>query len=215
MASELDPASLVKALRSREGLSQRELARRADTSQSVVARIELGTTSPTVATLNRLLKAADQELIVRLRSAPRTEELDADSIVRRLRTFFESGPTPGVVSGYVFGSTVNGTRHRQSDIDVGVLLDRSLYACRKSRGDLRIDLGARLVGALHTNDVDLVILNDVPPGFASKIVLDGRRLLCSDLDVEHAFVRDVQLRRADLAPFLRRTTAVKLAALQR
>jgi transcriptional regulator with XRE-family HTH domain len=39
-------------------MSQRELARKARTAQSVVARIELGETSPSWATLNRLLKAA-------------------------------------------------------------------------------------------------------------------------------------------------------------
>lgn len=39
-------------------MSQRELAINAGTAQSVVARIELGTTSPSVKTLNRLVKAA-------------------------------------------------------------------------------------------------------------------------------------------------------------
>ena len=40
------------------GMSQRELARKARTAQSVVARIELGETSPSWSTLNHLLKAA-------------------------------------------------------------------------------------------------------------------------------------------------------------
>lgn len=39
-------------------MSQRELARKARTAQSVVARIELGQTSPSWATLGRLLEAA-------------------------------------------------------------------------------------------------------------------------------------------------------------
>jgi predicted transcriptional regulator len=39
-------------------MSQRQLARKARTAQSVVARIELGDTSPSWATLNRLLHAA-------------------------------------------------------------------------------------------------------------------------------------------------------------
>lgn len=39
-------------------MSQRELARKAHTAQSVVARIELGETSPSWSTLGRLLKAA-------------------------------------------------------------------------------------------------------------------------------------------------------------
>jgi hypothetical protein len=43
----------------------------------------------------------------------------------------------------------------------------------------------------------------------------GRRLLCVDAEADHAFVRDVQLRAADLEPFLRRTRRLKLQALAR
>ena len=52
------PGNLLKTARAAAGLSQRELARKARTAQSVVARIELGETSPTWATLTRLLRAA-------------------------------------------------------------------------------------------------------------------------------------------------------------
>jgi transcriptional regulator with XRE-family HTH domain len=52
------PAKLLVAARERAGLSQRDLARKARTAQSVVARIELGQTSPSWSTLQRLLKAA-------------------------------------------------------------------------------------------------------------------------------------------------------------
>ena len=56
------PAELLRAARARAGLTQRQVARRAGTAQSVVARIELGTTSPTWETLTRLLAAAGFEL---------------------------------------------------------------------------------------------------------------------------------------------------------
>lgn len=49
---------LLRAARKNAGLSQRELARRAGTAQSVVARIERGRTSPTISTLSKLLAAA-------------------------------------------------------------------------------------------------------------------------------------------------------------
>lgn len=55
-------ASLLQTARERAGLSQRELARRARTAQSVVARIELGETSPSLPTLTRLLRAAGFQL---------------------------------------------------------------------------------------------------------------------------------------------------------
>ena len=58
------PASsdLVRTARSRAGLSQRELASRAGTAQSVVARIESGETSPSWDTLLGLLQAAGFDL---------------------------------------------------------------------------------------------------------------------------------------------------------
>lgn len=58
---------LLADARMRVGISQRELARKARTAQSVVARIELGETSPSWATLGRLLKAAGFRLSAGLR----------------------------------------------------------------------------------------------------------------------------------------------------
>jgi transcriptional regulator with XRE-family HTH domain len=52
------PATLLRQARQRAGLTQRALARRARTAQSVVARIEQGLTSPSWETLARLLAAA-------------------------------------------------------------------------------------------------------------------------------------------------------------
>jgi transcriptional regulator with XRE-family HTH domain len=43
-------------------MSQRELARRAGTAQSIVARIERGQANPTIGTLERLLESAGHEL---------------------------------------------------------------------------------------------------------------------------------------------------------
>ena len=60
-------SELVKAARERAGMSQRELARKARTAQSVVARIELGETSPSWTTLTRLLKAAGFALSASIR----------------------------------------------------------------------------------------------------------------------------------------------------
>ena len=50
---------------------------------------------------------------------------------------------------------------------------------------------------------------------ARHIVTTGRRVFCGDPERDHAFVRDVQLRAADLEPFLRRTRALKLDAMAR
>jgi transcriptional regulator with XRE-family HTH domain len=60
--SHWDAASLVREARRRAGLSQRELARRSGTAQSVVARIERGLTDPSTRTLARLVAAAGFDL---------------------------------------------------------------------------------------------------------------------------------------------------------
>lgn len=67
MKTALNPGRLLAQARRRGGLTQRELARRAGTSQSVIARIERGQTSPGAETLERLLGEAGFELRVELR----------------------------------------------------------------------------------------------------------------------------------------------------
>ena len=78
----MDAASLLRIARTHAGLSQRALAAAAGTSQSAVAAIEAGHKQPTVATLERLLRAADTELVpadpdqaVLLRRARRLEDV--------------------------------------------------------------------------------------------------------------------------------------------
>jgi transcriptional regulator with XRE-family HTH domain len=63
-------ATPLRQARLQAGLTQRELAQHARTAQSVVARIELGLTSPSVQTLSRLLAAAGFDLEIRTRVAP-------------------------------------------------------------------------------------------------------------------------------------------------
>ena len=68
--------------RRRAGLSQRELARRSGVPQSSISRIERGQISPTVDTLERLLRACDQELEPVRRA--REQEVDRTLIDLRL-----------------------------------------------------------------------------------------------------------------------------------
>lgn len=51
-------SNLLLNARRASGLSQRDLAARAKTTQAVIARIELDQVSPTVETISRLLEAA-------------------------------------------------------------------------------------------------------------------------------------------------------------
>jgi len=84
MRSNLFHGVLLREARARAGLTQRELARRAGTAQSVVARIEQGRTDPSTATLARLLAAAGFELRAELTPLPVADTHMLDDVPRIL-----------------------------------------------------------------------------------------------------------------------------------
>lgn len=59
-------ANLLKLARIKAGVSQRELARRADVPQTMISRIEAGKQQPSLPTLSRILAAIDLDLRIRL-----------------------------------------------------------------------------------------------------------------------------------------------------
>jgi len=63
----MTPADLVKALRAKHGLTQRELAHRAGTSQSAIARIERGDEDVTWTRLRSILSAMGEEPVLETR----------------------------------------------------------------------------------------------------------------------------------------------------
>jgi transcriptional regulator with XRE-family HTH domain len=77
-----DAGAVIREARSRHGVSQETLARRARTTQKQISRIEGGEVSPSVSTLSRLLAAMGERLELRAVPGPRDnrsdEELRAD-----------------------------------------------------------------------------------------------------------------------------------------
>ncbi|OLC52258.1 MAG: hypothetical protein AUH43_00485 [Acidobacteria bacterium 13_1_40CM_65_14] len=132
-----------------------------------------------------------------------------------LAAFFSMVDAAGVTAAYLFGSHAEGRAHRESDIDVAVLLDRARYPDEPSRFEVRLRLIGALGGALKSNHVDLVVLNDAPPSLARAIITRGRRVFCRNLEADHEFVRTTLLRAADLEPWLRRMRRIKLEAVRR
>jgi predicted nucleotidyltransferase len=120
----------------------------------------------------------------------------------------------GLVSAYLFGSEAQDRAHRESDVDVGVLLDRHVYPAAADRFEVRLRLTGRLQAALG-REVDIVILNDAPPQLVRHIMTGGQRMMLADSSLDHAHLRTTLSRAADLEPFLRRTRAVKLTTLAR
>lgn len=59
-------SDLIREARRRAGLTQRELAERAGTTQSAIARLESGRTSPSFDTVRRMLRLCGFNLLVAL-----------------------------------------------------------------------------------------------------------------------------------------------------
>ena len=111
---------LLREVRSRTGMTQAELARRAGTSQAAVARYESGEVSPVVTTLERLLAAAGYSLSLdAAREADPLLDLlrhHRSEVVARARAF-------GAENVRVFGSVARGEANADSDIDLLVDFD--------------------------------------------------------------------------------------------
>ena len=59
----MDTTDMIRDLRTAAGYTQAQIAKRAGTTQSMIARYESGAVSPTVGALARIVRACGQELI--------------------------------------------------------------------------------------------------------------------------------------------------------
>jgi hypothetical protein len=122
-------SELLREARVAAGLSQAELARRAGTSQPAVSRYESGESSPSVRTLERLLRAAGQRVDLTRGPAGAAVNL-AGARVRRLRRYrseiARAARRAGVTNVRVFGSVARGEDRPDSDIDL--LVDFDVHA---------------------------------------------------------------------------------------
>ena len=110
------PTSLILDARVRAGLSQRQLAEAAGTSQPAVARLESGSASPTFATLERLIAAAGFMLRVDLVPLPVSDPV-VDAYKRDVdRTLLRANLTRTVEARLVLGaeSTASGDALRHA-----------------------------------------------------------------------------------------------------
>lgn len=73
--------ALVKEIRARSGLTQRQLAQRAGKAQSEIARIERGRQDPSLTTLQRLARAAGFDLRILLRPHDDHDEVLLDAML--------------------------------------------------------------------------------------------------------------------------------------
>lgn len=110
---------LITAARSNAGLTQAELAQRAGTSQAAVARYESDRVSPSVSTLERVLRAAGEQLMI---SSQPGAQLDLSgekaNLVRSHKVEInELARMHGAKNIRLFGSVARGEETLKSDID--------------------------------------------------------------------------------------------------
>lgn len=103
-------------------------------------------------------------------------------IIRENPVFTEILKKNKVVLAYIFGSRVDGTAGRDSDLDIAVLFDRKL--AKNQRFNLRLLLMSRLEKFFGLK-IDLVVLNDVNSVFLKYIISSEGRLIFSSSEDEY------------------------------
>lgn len=100
--------------------------------------------------------------------------LDAEAL-KQLATAFDRD---GVVAAMLIGSQARASAGPLSDVDVGVWHELDLDPTE--RLDLRLGLAAAAASALHSDEVDVVLLNRATPLMRHRAIRDGRRLVERD-----------------------------------
>lgn len=168
----MDPASLIRTARLDAGLTQAQLAERAATSQPAIARYESGAASPSVATLDRILRATGRRLVLAAEAATAQPASSARmrALRARRREILALMRAHGARNPRVFGSTARGEDRPGSDIDLVVDIDfrdQGLFPLLELR-----DAVSELLG----EPVDLVAASLLKPEVAAGVERDGIRL---------------------------------------
>lgn len=161
----MDIARTLRDARRGAGLTQRELATRARTSQPAVARYESGAAVPSFPTLDRLLGALGIELHVSPRTSParrltgpvgRRLAERRHLVLRVLEAHDARGPQ-------VFGSVARGEDSDDSDLDLLMEMDRPTL--------VKLAALARELHEVLGVDVDLAL----PETLRADVLAEARR----------------------------------------
>jgi uncharacterized protein len=167
----VDAGALLREARTRAGLSQTELARRAGVPQSVVSEYEAGKREPALPTLARLISGTGHELSLGLeRTDPTVRGLPDSPLGRRLRqhrrALIAAVSAAGGSNLRVFGSVARGEDTRHSDVDLLVDLPAGtgLFALLSLEGELQRILKV---------DVDLATESSLKPRVRAEALAEA------------------------------------------
>lgn len=128
------------------------------------------------------------------------EQFDLSQYSDALAQYFV--PLDEVVLAYLFGSHARGQVWAHSDLDVAVLLQG--HPDNDHCFDIRLEVTGGLMDILHTNDVDVLILNQAPPALRYAVLRDGVLLFCRDHQAMIKFRVRALNEYLDFKPVLRR-----------
>jgi uncharacterized protein len=166
---DLTAGALLRQARKRAGLSQVELANRADVAQSVISAYESGHRQPSLPVLTQLIEATGFELTLVLRRQPGRLRRLSGPVGRQVRRhrhdLIAAAASHGVHNLRVFGSVARGEDRPGSDVDLLADLPPglSLFGLSRAEAELEAILGTR---------VDLIPAADLKPGVRQRIEHD-------------------------------------------
>jgi transcriptional regulator with XRE-family HTH domain len=166
--------NLLREVRTAYGISQGELATRANTTQSAISRIESGKVSPSFETLRELLRLLNADLL--LDASPR--DTGVDPTLNELN--FEFSPSDRVERGLGWADQILRIQ-RENNVRPGANgEDRAAWEAMDKRGSKPILETGPLLDALDRNHVDFVVIGGVA-GLAH-----GSSYPTYDLDIAYA-----------------------------
>jgi len=122
------------------------------------------------------------------------------------------GARPEILEAYLFGSQARGGSQPHSDVDVAVYLEPDRQV--DSLFGYAAELAADLVALLHSNDVDVVVLNRAPPLLYHRVLKDGLRLFTRDAPATTTREGRALSRYCDYLPHLRKIDAAHAARIE-
>lgn len=165
---------MIRDARQSAGLSQTELARRADVAQSVISAYENDQREPGLAMLTKLIEAAGHSLVVRIEPTPGMRKgLPDTPLGRRLRRHRRAinalANAHGARNVRVFGSVARGDDDEHSDVDL--LVDLSSDVGLVGLATLTREIGNILGVPVDVVPADMVKAGLQPDVFAEAIPL--------------------------------------------
>jgi transcriptional regulator with XRE-family HTH domain len=149
------PGNLLREVRAAYGISQGELAIRANTTQSAISRIESGKVSPSFETLRELMRLLNADLVI---DAP-ARDSGVDTTLNERN--FEFEPSARVDRGLGWADQILRIQRENGVGPGGNGVDRAAWEAMDRRGDKPVLETGPLLDSLDRNEVEFVVIGGI------------------------------------------------------